>query len=88
MDIEGAEEQVVTELGSKLRLANQLSIEYHGTTNHQKVNSLNRIKAILTKYRFEVAIESKDISGVFPPEVKNAVNPSLAIIRAKWIHTS
>jgi FkbM family methyltransferase len=84
LDIEGAEELVLTELGDKLEYVKALTIEYHKARNMEKINDLDRISCLLNKYGFNYRIISNDIS-VLPDAVKKwseEVKPALFTIRA------
>lgn len=84
LDIEGAEELVLTELGNKLEYVNALTIEYHKAKGMEYINNLTRISRLLSKYGFNYKITPNDIS-VLPDAVKkwsDAVEPALFTIRA------
>ncbi len=84
IDIEGAEEQVLTELGDKLKLVKAIGIEFHEAEKMQHINSLDRIKSLLSHYHFDYELIPNDIS-IFPESVKewaNKINPHLYTIKA------
>lgn len=84
LDIEGAEELVLTELGDKLYHIKALAIEHHKAKGMEEINDLNRISYLLNKYSFHYKISSNDIS-VLPDAVKkwsDEVKPALYTIRA------
>ncbi len=84
LDIEGAEEQVLTELEDKLKLIRAMGIEFHETKTMQHINSLDRIKSLLFRYHFDYKLILNDIS-ILPDPVKewaSKMNPHLYTIKA------
>lgn len=87
LDIEGAEEQVLQELGvsTKLNLVKAMAIEFHEAKQIQYINSLDRIKLLFEKYGFSYEVILNDIS-ILPESVKEwatKVNPHLYAIKAR-----
>jgi len=58
MDIEGAEETVLRELGESLSSIRELIIEYHGTAIGEPLNSLARIVGLLERHGFAVRVQT------------------------------
>ena len=84
LDIEGAEELVLTELGDKLKYVRATAIEYHEAKGMEKINKIDRIKLLLEKYNFNYKITPNDLS-ILPASVKNwskNVEPALSTIQA------
>lgn len=85
LDIEGAEEQVLTELGDKIKIIENLAIEFHGAKRLKSINSINRIKLLLQKYGFNYEITANNTS-ILPEAVKDwakKINPKLYTIKAE-----
>ena len=88
LDIEGAEEQVLQELGSKLKLIKAMSIEFHHAEKIQPINDLDRIKLRLSQFGFNYDVIPNDIS-VLPDPVKDwvkRINPHLFTIKAECVN--
>jgi FkbM family methyltransferase len=84
LDIEGAEEQVLSELSDKIKFCKSMAIEFHESEQLNYINNINRIEKILKQHKFDYKIISADTS-VFPEAVKGWVNkmkPHLYIIKA------
>jgi FkbM family methyltransferase len=84
LDIEGAEEEVLTELGVKLKFIKQMCLEFHDAKIMQETNNLDRVKALLEYHGFNYEIIANDIS-ILPGAVKdwaNKINPHLYTIKA------
>lgn len=64
LDIEAAEQQVLEELGDKLKLISELSIEVHLSSQILETNSLEKILTILEDFNFEVNIVKHRISFI------------------------
>lgn len=84
LDIEGAEEEVLKELGDKLSYVKAMALEFHESELIKSVNSLERVQAILKNYNFDYEVISNDVS-VLPEAVKpwaEKMNPYLYTIKA------
>jgi len=84
LDIEGAEEQVLRELGDKLRLFKAMAIEFHEAEQLLHINSMDRIKSLLKEQGFNYDIVTNDIS-ILPETVQDwarKLNPHLYTIKA------
>jgi FkbM family methyltransferase len=66
LDIEGAERQVIDELGDKLELVKILAMEVHCIDDPKFINHLKGILSALKKYSFHVDIVQKDVAKTFP----------------------
>lgn len=86
LDIEGAELQVLEELGDKLKLIRKMLLEIHSSQQEIEMGKVEKIKALLKKYNFQFDIIEKDIKCLLPPKQKpwiKKINPQLHIISAK-----
>ncbi|MBU2545852.1 MAG: FkbM family methyltransferase [Pseudomonadota bacterium] len=85
LDVEGVEQRVLQELGDKLQLIRQISLEVHLTDQTLEENNLQTIEALLKKHGFDVVMEDKHIQTVLPSDTKDwveTVNPQLWIVKA------
>ena len=85
LDIEGAEQQVLEELGDKLRLIKHLIIEVHETKNIYFENNLTIICQILKDYGFELEIQNINNLDFLPEQTmewSQKVSPIFSIVKA------
>lgn len=85
LDIEGAERQVLEELGDKLNLVKEIFMEIHCSQDPKFLNHLSSILAILKKYSFHFDIVQKELANIFPAETMEWVQqfkPKLFELRA------
>ncbi len=85
MDIEGAEQQVLEELGEKLKLIKILVMEVHEIQNNYFENNLQTICSILQNYNFDIEVQTIDNLSFLPDTTTNwvkKVNPKLSILKA------
>ena len=68
LDIEGAERQVLEELGDKITLIKEIAVEIHCTNDKKFINHLDSIISLFKKYSFHTEITQKNISDIFPPQ--------------------
>lgn len=68
LDVEGAERQVLDELGDKLHLIKTIAMEIHCTEDPKFINHLGKIISTLKKYSFHIDVIQKDIVGIFPSQ--------------------
>lgn len=88
IDIEGAELQVLQELGEKIRFVRELVIEVHETKHVSFNNNLEDIKLILKNHKFMVATEEIFINESLPKEIQpwiRKVEPIFTMLRAKRV---
>lgn len=96
LDIEGAEQAVLMEIGEKLRYVDQIFMEVHESVKLVGINELSAIKCLLESYNFKVDIHQKDLKNVFPKETqewRKLNDPKLYVLHAKnnslccWDHS-
>ncbi len=88
MDIEGAEQQVLEELGDKLKLVREITLEVHETANMTLKNSLKGVCSVLEKHGFTLDVQFQDIIPILPKQIKKwveRVNPKFYSVNAKRI---
>lgn len=86
LDIEGAEQLAITELGKKLSFIKEIFMEVHEGNTLSGINELAVIEPILKQYQFKVDVVEKDLKGVFPEETRTwyqTNNPKLYMLHAK-----
>ncbi len=66
LDVEGVELNVLKELGDKLSLVKQISLETHQVKTETTLNKLTQIKALLMNYDFKVSHICKSIKELLP----------------------
>lgn len=85
MDIEGAEQMVIEELGDKLQLIKKICMEVHEVKNKKINNSLEQIYLILKNYKYKLKIKPQHIIKKLPEHiaqwVKN-VKPKFSMLEA------
>lgn len=85
LDIEGAEQQVLCELGDKLNLIKQIALEVHIADHMGEVNNLEKICALLQQYHFRVDVIKKNVADLLPAVIKSwadKVHPQLYAVNA------
>lgn len=85
IDIEGAEQQVLEELGDKLSLVKEVSIEVHETESMGFENNLEKIKSLLKDYNFTVSTTANDINDLLPQPIQpwiRKVHPVFTLLKA------
>ena len=88
LDIEGAEQQVLEELGNKLLLVKNILIEVHEAKGMNMMNSIRKVVSILEKYGFDLTITEVDIRDALPIEVdkwSRSVSPKLFMVKGTKI---
>lgn len=86
LDIEGAEQSVLSELGEKIEFIQSLFIEFHGTNQTNAVNCINRIAAQLLDHDFNINIVHKPIMKTLPDKWHpwaQEVKPRIAVIKGE-----
>jgi FkbM family methyltransferase len=84
LDIEGAEQQVLQELGDKLHYVNEINMKVHVADGLNEVNSLENIIELLGEYNFSCKVEYINID-VLPEAILDWViekQPQLIHLRA------
>ncbi len=76
LDVEGAERQVIDELGDKLNLIKNIAMEIHCTEDPKFINHLGSIISTLKKYSFHIDVVQKDIVSIFPFQTMEWVKQS------------
>ena len=86
LDVEGMEERVLSEIGPKLSLVNEIILEFHGNT-HNKTNRFSHIFSLLKKHGFYCRVYHpyslvKPIRREVAPETVNTMENSFLIVYA------
>lgn len=82
MDVEGAEETVLRELGESVSHLRELIIEYHGTASGEPINSLGRIVSLLEGHGFEVHLQPHLEDARADGQLSPATSPLYGFVRA------
>ncbi|MBA3660255.1 MAG: FkbM family methyltransferase [Gammaproteobacteria bacterium] len=85
LDIEGAEQQVLEEIGNKLDLIKAMTLEFHETEMMRNINELTEIKTLLLRHQFHLDIHSKDLANILPESTQawaSKAKPFLHTIKA------
>ncbi len=85
IDIEGAEQQVLEELGNKLRFIKEMVIEVHEIEAAYFDNSLEKIKSILNHYNFRITTQINHINDSLPGQIQHwvkKVHPIFTMLKA------
>lgn len=85
IDIEGAEQQVLEELGDKLHFIKEMVIEVHEIETLGFDNSLEKIKSILNNYNFKITTEINHINDLLPRQIQHwikKVHPVFTMLKA------
>lgn len=77
IDIEGAEQKVLQESGSKLHFVKEIAMEYHGTKTGIKVNDFSVIKQILERNGFVIKTKEKILGLTFPDLMAKLLKTSM-----------
>lgn len=91
LDVEGAEQEVLNELGDKLHLIEEAIIEVHIADQIQSFNDMKNIINLLKKYEFTCNYKKQNAECIWPEAIKNWVNkysPELYLVHALRHQTS
>ena len=86
LDIEGAEQSVLTESASQLHWVKELIVEVHETLSLGQKNRVSDIEFLLATRGFNITATSIDTTSIFPTALDAWVareQPALSIIRAQ-----
>lgn len=86
IDVEGAEIDILEDLGKKLDLIKTISLEVHQANNEKNGNKLDRALEILAKHNFLTTYIEKNIKDLLPPKQQKWVSqcsPKLFVVNAQ-----